>query len=131
VADINLEKKSGPGPWVWIAGLVVLALVVWGVMEFTGNDRRAGDDRQTTPAAEQWEVEQQQQPLPRTEPYTPPPGGQQDPNTGVRPGTTNPAGLDDTGARTPTGPGTGPGTGTTGTGTGTGGTDMGAGYQQS
>jgi hypothetical protein len=120
VADINLEKKSGPGAWAWIAGLVVLALIVWGVMEFTGDDRRADDEAQTTPAAEQWQVEQPQQPLPRTEPYTPPPG---DP---AQPGTQGPA--------APGQPGTGPGVdnGTTGTGTGVnnGGTGAGAGYQQ-
>jgi hypothetical protein len=53
---------------------VVLALVVWGVVEFMGDDRTAADERDTTPAAEQYPAEYEtQQPLPRTEPYTPPP----------------------------------------------------------
>jgi hypothetical protein len=95
VAEIQIDKKQGPSPWVWVAGLVVLALIVWGVMEFTGDGRMADDERETTPAAEQYPTEQQPtQPLPRQEPYTPP---AQDPAAPGAPGTA---------------PGTGPGTDT-------------------
>lgn len=99
MADINLEKKSGPGPWVWVAGLVVLALVVWGVVEFMGDDRTAADERDTTPAAEQYPAEYEtQQPLPRTEPYTPPPATDPAVQDPAAPGTTAPPGTTDPGA---------------------------------
>jgi hypothetical protein len=54
VADIDIQKKEGPGIWPWILGIAVLALVVWGVMEMTGNDRTAADPQEpAVPAAEQ------------------------------------------------------------------------------
>jgi hypothetical protein len=113
VADINIDRKSGPGPWVWVAGLVVVALLIWGVMEFTGDDRRADDARDTTPAAEQFPEQQPVQPLPQEQPYAPPADPAAPGTTG--PGTTDP-GTTDPGTTDPgmTGPGnpgtTGPGT---------------------
>lgn len=38
MADIDIEQK-GPGVWPWIIGLLVLALLIWGVMEMFGGDR--------------------------------------------------------------------------------------------
>ncbi|HSJ23578.1 MAG TPA: hypothetical protein VK929_02765 [Longimicrobiales bacterium] len=87
MADINLEKKSGPSPWVWVAGLLVLALVVWGVVEYMG-DGGVMDEQDTAPAAEQYPTEYETQPpVPRTEPYDPPPTDPADPNA---PGTSTP-----------------------------------------
>ena len=35
MADINVERKGGT-PWLWwIIGLIVLALIVWGIWEWT------------------------------------------------------------------------------------------------
>jgi hypothetical protein len=40
MAEINIEKKSGPPAWLWIVGLVVLALIAWAVISMmTGDDR--------------------------------------------------------------------------------------------
>lgn len=36
MAEINVEKKSNP--WPWIIGLIVLALVVWAAFEMMDND---------------------------------------------------------------------------------------------
>jgi len=35
VADINVERK-GPSVWPWVVGLLILALLVWGLMELFG-----------------------------------------------------------------------------------------------
>jgi len=35
MADIRVERK-GPNIWPWIIGLIVLALLVWGLMELFG-----------------------------------------------------------------------------------------------
>jgi hypothetical protein len=40
MADIDIQKKSGPGIWPWIIGLLLLALIVWAVMRFMGTDDR-------------------------------------------------------------------------------------------
>lgn len=32
MADINVERK-GPSIWPWILGILILALVIWGVAE--------------------------------------------------------------------------------------------------
>lgn len=37
MADINIERR-GPGVWPWIIGLLVLALLIWGLVEMFGND---------------------------------------------------------------------------------------------
>jgi hypothetical protein len=29
MAEINLERKRGPSAWVWIIGLIVLAIILW------------------------------------------------------------------------------------------------------
>jgi hypothetical protein len=55
VADINVQKKSGPGMWPWIIGALVLVLVVWGIAEMTRDDHdtaTAADPVMTEPAAE-------------------------------------------------------------------------------
>jgi hypothetical protein len=77
VAEIRIDRKRGPSPWIWIVGLVVVALVIWGVVEFTGGDRRAEDTAETAaPAVEQYQVEPQPQPQPPATPDDPaaPPG---------------------------------------------------------
>ena len=38
MVDTRVEHGRGPGVWPWIAGLVVLALLVWGGMELLGGD---------------------------------------------------------------------------------------------
>jgi hypothetical protein len=50
VADIRVEPRRRPGIWPWIAGLVVLALLIWGLTQVLGGD----DDvvvEQSDPAA--------------------------------------------------------------------------------
>ena len=37
MADINVERK-GPSIWPWIIGLIVLALLVWALMELFGRN---------------------------------------------------------------------------------------------
>ncbi len=37
MADINVERK-GPSIWPWIVGLIVLALLIWALMEMFGRD---------------------------------------------------------------------------------------------
>lgn len=41
MADINVERKHGASVWPWIVGLIVLALLVWAVMQM--GDGNAGD----------------------------------------------------------------------------------------
>jgi len=36
VADINVERK-GPSIWPWIIGLIVLALLIWALVEMFGD----------------------------------------------------------------------------------------------
>jgi hypothetical protein len=77
MADIDIQKKEGPGIWPWILGVAVLALVVWGVIEMTGNDRTAADPQEpAVPAAEQPATDPQytdpQYRDPATDPYRDP-----------------------------------------------------------
>jgi hypothetical protein len=37
VADINVERK-GPSIWPWIVGLIVLALLIWALVEMFGRE---------------------------------------------------------------------------------------------
>lgn len=37
MADINVERK-GPSIWPWIVGLIVLALLIWALVEMFGRD---------------------------------------------------------------------------------------------
>jgi hypothetical protein len=37
VADINVERK-GPSIWPWVIGLVVLALLIWALVEMFGGE---------------------------------------------------------------------------------------------
>jgi len=39
VADINVERKQGPGIWPWIIGIIILALIVWWLFARGRNDR--------------------------------------------------------------------------------------------
>jgi hypothetical protein len=48
MADIDIQKKSGPGIWPWIVGLLLLVLVVWGVTRLTGTDDDTGMAADTT-----------------------------------------------------------------------------------
>lgn len=41
MTQIEIQRKRGPGAWPWIIGLLVLALVVWGVVEFMDADDEA------------------------------------------------------------------------------------------
>jgi hypothetical protein len=38
VADINVERRSGPAPWVWIVALLVLALIAWLIISMMSRD---------------------------------------------------------------------------------------------
>lgn len=63
MADIDIERKRGAGtgsPWPWIIGLVVLALVAWGIWEWMRTDEQ--------PVAVEAPME-----MPATEPVTPAP----------------------------------------------------------
>jgi hypothetical protein len=48
MADIDIQKKTGPGIWPWIVGLLLLVLVIWGVAQFMGNDDDTGLATDTT-----------------------------------------------------------------------------------
>lgn len=61
MAEINVERRKGRSIWLWIAGLAVIALVVWGVTQMGGDntpERALYDDTtlQTLPAAETWDT---------------------------------------------------------------------------
>lgn len=43
VADINVERK-GPSIWPWIIGLIVLALLIWALVELFGGEDEAALD---------------------------------------------------------------------------------------
>ena len=54
MAEIGIQEKKGPSPWLWLVGLVVLALIVWVVVdatradeELTGTAEPAAVDRDT------------------------------------------------------------------------------------
>jgi hypothetical protein len=38
VADIDVQRKSGSPVWLWVAGLVVLALAIWAIAGMMGRD---------------------------------------------------------------------------------------------
>ena len=48
MADMEVERK-GPSIWPWIIGLIVLALLIWALVELFEDDRAAITD----PAVEQ------------------------------------------------------------------------------
>ncbi len=52
MADIGVEPRRGPGAWPWIAGILILALVVWGLTSLLdgGDDVVVEESVPTTPA---------------------------------------------------------------------------------
>lgn len=44
MAEIRVEQKKRSNVWVWLLGLVLLALVLWAVLEMTDNDRQDAVD---------------------------------------------------------------------------------------
>jgi hypothetical protein len=44
MAEINLERKRGPSAWVWIIGLIVLAIILWAIF---GHSRTRTASRST------------------------------------------------------------------------------------
>lgn len=38
MADINVERKAGPPAWLWILGLLLLALAIWAIASMAGRD---------------------------------------------------------------------------------------------
>lgn len=38
VADIGVERRRRPGVWPWIAGLIVLGLLIWGLTSLLDGD---------------------------------------------------------------------------------------------
>ncbi len=46
MAEIRIERRRGPSLWPWLIGLVVLALLIWGIAELVNTDR----DNQTMAA---------------------------------------------------------------------------------
>lgn len=49
MADIRVETRR-PGAWPWIAGLIVLALLIWGLTRLLGGDDDEIVDRAVPPA---------------------------------------------------------------------------------
>jgi hypothetical protein len=47
VADINVERKQGPGIWPWIIGTIILALIAWWLFA-----RGRSDEMEPTPAVD-------------------------------------------------------------------------------
>lgn len=44
MAEIRVERKERRGMLPWILGLLLLALVLWGIAEMTGRDDGAAED---------------------------------------------------------------------------------------
>jgi hypothetical protein len=38
VADIDVERKSGPPVWMWVLGLLLLALIIWAIVSMMDRD---------------------------------------------------------------------------------------------
>lgn len=38
MADIDIQRRTGPGPWVWILALLLLALLLWAIFAWAGRD---------------------------------------------------------------------------------------------
>jgi hypothetical protein len=36
MAEINIQKKTGPGAWVWIIGIIILAIILWLIFHHSG-----------------------------------------------------------------------------------------------
>lgn len=94
MANIDIQKKKGPGVWPFVIGALALVLVIWAVVEFTGNDTMDTTAPATT-EQQQWET----QPPP---PPPPGPGVAPDPaapgtQPGTQPGATQPGTLDPAG----------------------------------
>jgi hypothetical protein len=53
MAEIRVERKK-TNIWPWIIGLILLALVVWGIVEAMDNDR---DDGVVETSAIEWSTE--------------------------------------------------------------------------
>jgi hypothetical protein len=99
VADINVERK-GPSIWPWVVGLIVLALLIWALIEMFGRD-----DTVTHVPVTPDTVQQPVTTVPADSPFAPETAPTLQPETGVQP--------------EPGAPGTGTGGGTTTGGTGT------------
>lgn len=50
MANIEIQRKQGPGMWPWLIGALALVLVIWAVFEFTGDRTGTGT---AAPAAEE------------------------------------------------------------------------------
>jgi D-alanyl-D-alanine carboxypeptidase len=48
VADIDVERKSGPPVWMWVLGLLLLALIIWAIVSMMDRD----DTRDVLPATD-------------------------------------------------------------------------------
>ena len=48
MAEIRIERRRGPSLWLWVIGLIVLALFIWAIAELVNTDR----DNQTMAAAD-------------------------------------------------------------------------------
>lgn len=42
MAEIRVEHKKRSNAWMWLLGLVLLALVLWAVLEMMDNNRQDG-----------------------------------------------------------------------------------------
>lgn len=42
MAEINVERRRGPNPLIWILGLIVLAVVIWLVITMVRGEDPAG-----------------------------------------------------------------------------------------
>jgi hypothetical protein len=54
VANIDLQRKEGQPPWVWIAaivGLIIVAAIIWAAMSNRDDRGDARIHRDTVPAA--------------------------------------------------------------------------------
>lgn len=43
MAEIKIEKKKGIPVWAMLLGLILLALIIWAVVEMGDNDERPAD----------------------------------------------------------------------------------------
>ncbi len=117
MADIDIQRKEGPGMWPWILGAIALILVIGAVLMVTGSDDTARADRNGEPAApaatETWPQQDPAYDDPATTPATPGTTPETAPGStapGTVPGTDRPGDDPRTPGTTGDDPGADPGT---------------------
>jgi hypothetical protein len=56
VADIDVERKSGPPVWMWILGLLLLGLIIWAIVSMMNRDDRRDVAPMTDTVGTTWDT---------------------------------------------------------------------------